>query len=370
MTNAVNQPANRKRPLRYARDVLACWTLFFVGNLCASITWEHYYGHAVAPGHHYGDPPTAVSSHRIRTEIYSAMPLLMANHDAPEVAPVACATDLHSVAPTSPRMIPLATDGAKRVEGLSACPSGMQLVDGMHCPVLGHYCREYLSVGRDRCKVYAPEGRCVGVPSHLRFCIDEFEYPNRAGVKPLVAVNFAQAEEHCRSEGKRLCTSVEWELACEGPNHYPYPNGYVRDASACNIDRPTIQANNAAYANPETRDAEIARVDQREASGARPQCVSGYGVFDMSGNVDEWVLNEEGFYNRPPYRSALKGGYWGHVRNRCRPTTTDHNEWHNGYQIGFRCCAGTNQENLPPTNRSDTSTAAQRLVAFEGGERR
>ena len=33
-------------------------------------------------------------------------------------------------------------------------------------------------------------------------------------------------------------------------------------------------------------------------------------------------------------------GYWGPVRNRCRPMTTDHNMWHSGYQIGFRCCAG------------------------------
>ena len=37
--------------------------------------------------------------------------------------------------------------------------------------------------------------------------------------------------------------------------------------------------------------------------------------------------------------SGLKGGYWGPVRDRCRPMTTDHNQWHTGYQIGFRCCA-------------------------------
>jgi hypothetical protein len=59
----------------------------------------------------------------------------------------------------------------------------------------------------------------------------------------------------------------------------------------------------------------------------------------MTGNVDEWVVNPEGKVDEKPYRSGLKGGYWGPVRNRCRPMTVDHNEWHFGYQIGFRCCA-------------------------------
>ena len=57
-------------------------------------------------------------------------------------------------------------------------------------------------------------------------------------------------------------------------------------------------------------------------------------MYDMTGNIDEWtgsVVPGE----RP---SILKGGYWGPVRDRCRPMTTDHNQWHTGYQIGFRCC--------------------------------
>jgi hypothetical protein len=67
--------------------------------------------------------------------------------------------------------------------------------------------------------------------------------------------------------------------------------------------------------------------------------VSPYGVHDLTGNVDEWVVNEEGSFNGPEFDSGLKGGYWGPVRNRCRPMTTDHNHWHRGYQIGFRCCS-------------------------------
>jgi 23S rRNA (uracil1939-C5)-methyltransferase len=58
---------------------------------------------------------------------------------------------------------------------------------------------------------------------------------------------------------------------------------------------------------------------------------------DMTGNVDEWVINESGM----PYKSGLKGGYWGPVRDRCRPMTTAHYENFIFYQIGFRCCADT-----------------------------
>jgi formylglycine-generating enzyme len=55
----------------------------------------------------------------------------------------------------------------------------------------------------------------------------------------------------------------------------------------------------------------------------------------MNGNVNEWV-NLPG--KKPPNRSGLKGGWWGPVRNRCRPTVTFHKENDYGYEQGLRCC--------------------------------
>ncbi len=223
-------------------------------------------------------------------------------------------------------------------EPVSVCPSDMVLIEGDFCPSVAHSCRKYISMARDRCAEFWETSRCFGAPLAKRFCIDRFEYPNLTGVLPLIAVDWTEARTMCRLSGKRLCTDNEWTLACEGPGRLPYPYGYMRDAEACNIDKPYIIANPYAYADPRRRTEEIARVDQREPSGSRAGCVSSFGVHDMTGNVDEWVLNESGFPNKPPYRSGLKGGYWGPVRNRCRPMTTDHNDWHDGYQIGFRCC--------------------------------
>lgn len=80
--------------------------------------------------------------------------------------------------------------------------------------------------------------------------------------------------------------------------------------------------------------AEIDRLWQGEASGTRPRCRSVFGVYDLTGNVDEWTSSVRAG-ERP---SILKGGYWGPIRARCRPSTRMHNENFTYYQQGFRCC--------------------------------
>lgn len=222
------------------------------------------------------------------------------------------------------------------------CPADMVEVAGDYCQVVEQICEEYISEKRDRCAKYRNKVRCLGKSRSLHFCIDRYEYPNKVGVKPAVAVSWDEAREVCATEGKRLCTADEWTQACEGPEHSPYPYGFVRNGEACNHDKTYIIPDDNAYQNPSTRAKEVERVSQSEPSGSRPGCASSYGVFDMTGNVDEWVLNEAGTENGPEYQSGLKGGYWGPVRNRCRPATVDHNRWHHGYQIGFRCCADPN----------------------------
>jgi hypothetical protein len=240
------------------------------------------------------------------------------------------------------------TRGAAPAPGVSeppACPETMVLVDGDFCPVLGHVCRRRLDGPVERCAEYAAPTICEGDVQRKRFCIDRFEYPNLAGVRPVVMVSWVEARAACEVEGKRLCTASEWTLACEGAERLPYPYGYVRDETACNIDRKGTAPDAEAFGHPDAIPGEVARLDQRVASGQMGRCTSSYGVQDMTGNVDEWVVNEKHFTppstpGEPrPYISALKGGYWGPVRNRCRATTTFHNEWFRFYGVGFRCCA-------------------------------
>ena len=222
-------------------------------------------------------------------------------------------------------------------ERSAACPSDMVEVEGDHCPYVQQNCLRWIDpTTHMRCAEFAPSAKCHMQTSHKKFCIDRFEYPNKEGEKPVFMKSWREAKATCAGAGKRLCTDSEWTLACEGPEHLPYPYGYKRNKDACNIDKPYGFPDPLKVYNPTTQAAELARLDEREAAGSRASCVSPYGVHDMAGNVDEWVINETG----NPYNSGLKGGYWGPVKTRCRPMTVAHEETFRYYQIGFRCCGG------------------------------
>ncbi len=171
----------------------------------------------------------------------------------------------------------------------------------------------------------------------MRFCIDRFEYPNRRGEFPVILVNWHEAGELCKKDNKRLCTEDEWTFACEGEEARPYPygDGFVRDAGACVVDHGWRAFNGSALSPRDGQNAmrELDRLWQGERSGARSGCKSVFGVYDMTGNIDEWTRSSQS--GRP---SILKGGYWGPVRTRCRPSTRAHGETHAFYQQGVRCC--------------------------------
>ncbi len=220
--------------------------------------------------------------------------------------------------------------------GGAGCPEGTVDVEGDYCPDLPEQkCIRWVSTPGLRCAEFAKSEGCAAPTVRKHFCMDRFEYPNIAGENPLVMKNWYEARTLCTSSGKRLCNESEWTLACEGPERLAYPYGLVRDATACNIDKAPINPHEADLRRVDKRDAEAKRLWQGEPSGSRARCISGYGVQDLTGNVDEWVVNEKG----KPHSSGLKGGYWSWVRGRCRPMTDGHAEDFRYYQIGFRCCA-------------------------------
>lgn len=232
--------------------------------------------------------------------------------------------------------------------GNEACPFGMQLVEGIWCPFVSHRCESYLGPPKkkrrasvDRCERYKNVRICEGRPHKLAYCIDRYEYPNLAGVKPAMMVTYEDARRACRTEGKRLCRAMEWMYACEGKYTQPYPTGLSRAPDKCNIDRRPRPANRAALATPLDVSAEIERVDQRTPSGSMKDCVSPFGVHDTSGNVAEWVLNTDGHPHRPPYKSALAGGHWERAVATCRVIDAKHDARHRSHLAGFRCCADT-----------------------------
>ncbi|MGK4004747.1 SUMF1/EgtB/PvdO family nonheme iron enzyme [Sorangium sp. So ce1036] len=251
----------------------------------------------------------------------------------------------------------------------TACRAGMVLVDGIYCPYVGHHCAAYIDEEKDICARFAPEVLCEGRLQRRRYCIDVFEYPNIEGVVPVVMVSWLEAKRACEVEGKRLCTVEEWEFACEGPQMWPYPYGTARDPDACNIDRKISMPALETFSDPWKISAEVERLDRRVASGEMQRCVSPFGVRDMTGNVDEWVHNDLGNLDEKPFRSTLKGGYWGPIRSRCRPITSTHNRWFRFYQVGFRCCSDTLDGSKAVTPAERTARIPRRSPMADPGGR-
>ncbi|MCK6535385.1 MAG: SUMF1/EgtB/PvdO family nonheme iron enzyme [Polyangiaceae bacterium] len=239
-----------------------------------------------------------------------------------------------------------------RTEG---CEAGMVRVEGDYCPAVMQDCVEHHPEYKsrkgektvsERCMKYKQPSTCVSKErKRLSFCVDRYEWPNQVGQLPRVLTSWLEAKALCEKAGKRLCTEDEFNFACEGPEMLPYATGYVRDQAKCNIDKPYVQPDQsrqmATYdkcPDNEFCRSEMKRLDQRHAIGAKHSCVSWAGVVDINGNVNEWV---EIPGEKHPNRSGLKGGWWGPVRSRCRPTVTFHKEFDYGYEAGFRCCKDT-----------------------------
>lgn len=174
---------------------------------------------------------------------------------------------------------------------------------------------------------------CFDYPDGRKVCIDSFEVsrsdatpeaPGRSnedprslkGRHPWNQITWQAARDACASKGERLCEADEWIDACDGTageGGLLFPYGDERDESnaVCNVDS-----------------LEVA------PSGGHPGCVSGFGVYDMAGNLWEWTGN------RLEDARALGGGYRSTQAHRCR-SGTDLNRFsanEANVEVGFRCC--------------------------------
>ncbi len=238
--------------------------------------------------------------------------------------------------------------------GPTACPAGMVLVDGDYCTELSLTCKKsWYAKWNDKtiCEEFEQPSVCTGKKVHKRFCIDEYEYPNKKGERPRVMFRFPEAQHLCAAEGKRVCTETEWTTACEGPEYKPYPYGYTRDPNICNGDKqgvePAVTGHDAkgapflafASKDPAVSGPELERLWQGVPSGSQPRCVSDYGVWDMPGNADE-LASSETPEPTSKFDNVTTGGPWRYgVRNQCRPKIYTHNEDFYYYYLSTRCCA-------------------------------
>ncbi|MFH0902933.1 MAG: LamG-like jellyroll fold domain-containing protein, partial [Pseudomonadota bacterium] len=90
------------------------------------------------------------------------------------------------------------------------------------------------------------------------------------GEMPWVNVSWYEASDACAWAGKRLCDASEWYAACSSADSRVYPYGSTYSKTACN-------------------GADLG-IGAAGTTGSVSVCEGGYtGIFDMSGNVGEWV---------------------------------------------------------------------------------
>ncbi|HVY48982.1 MAG TPA: SUMF1/EgtB/PvdO family nonheme iron enzyme [Minicystis sp.] len=221
----------------------------------------------------------------------------------------------------------------------AACPDDMRLVRGRHYDEMEHLCVEPRKDARDtHCFAYLPDVSAEeGPATDVDVCMDMFEAPNVRGKKPLLMRSYENAVTWCGERGKRVCTEEEWEQACEGPDHRTLAYGWSVDLGRCNSGKTwrPFDVKKLQSHHPDEVRAEIERLDQSEPSGKFATCVSPYGVYDMMGNVEEWVTSRKG----RRFKGALMGGFWSKPWTGCRGTNDAHEESFAFYETGFRCCA-------------------------------
>ncbi len=135
---------------------------------------------------------------------------------------------------------------------------------------------------------------------------EQLTHPPGRGQHPVVLVSWRDAQAYCEWAGGRLPTEAEWEKAARGGLEGKlYPWGDDIDPSLANYDTRTGTTPVGSYP------------------------ANDYGLYDMAGNVWEWVADwyDPKYYQRSPHHPpgpeqgtvrVLRGGAWLLFPQFCR----------------------------------------------------
>lgn len=212
--------------------------------------------------------------------------------------------------------------------------------------------------------VAAPDGSFQRHPYYERpSASTRYVARSEKGVKPQAYINRIEAAAACENAGKRLCSVAEWYDACRGSARTPYPYGDKFERGRCNVGKAHLLSrffgSNAQaweYTGHFNNPLLSKQPGFLASTGEHAGCVSDYGVFDMVGNVQEWVSDpaDRALARKLPLKDGIRrslgrgggkgvflGGFYSTTNEHgrgCGFVTAAHEVQYHDYSIGFRCC--------------------------------
>jgi formylglycine-generating enzyme required for sulfatase activity len=210
--------------------------------------------------------------------------------------------------------------------------------------------------------VERPDGSLVPHPAYERPVGGKFVAESQPGVKPQAYISQIEATAACENAGKRLCSLAEWYETCSGGARriYPYARGFEK--GRCNSGKPhllsLLHGNSARdWSYAEFNDPKL---NQRSGflalSGEYAGCATPEGVYDLVGNLHEWVadLVDKTLVTKLPVADVIRrrigktkgngifmGGFYSTTNEHgpgCTFITAAHEPAYHDYSTGFRCC--------------------------------